>query len=141
MRLPRSSLFLFPKRIVDTTIGSGEGEFRMYHRILNFEAMTQVKKKKNEEVYQYYDIEQEGVTRYLVMSQKQMLLLAIYYMYETMYLVVKKTFGTMHYPPAVRVLMYQEHVMAPDLSLWVDHVRFYDLPVSRGQSDIEYHRK
>ena len=75
------------------------------------------------------------------MSQKQMLLLTIYYMDETMYLCVKKTFGTMHYTPTVRVLMYQELTMVRDLSLWVDRVRFYDLPVSRGQSDIEYHRK
>lgn len=110
------------KRVVE----NGEGEFRQYQRIFGFREMSEAKERGNEEVYQYYDIVQEGRTRYVAISQKQMLLLALYYMRETMYLGTSQTFGTMKYMSDIRVLMQRERVMASDLPQRLARVRFYD---------------
>ena len=110
------------KRVVDAE----EGEFRIYQRILEFHEMVEAKEQGNEEVYQYYDIAQEGRTRFVSISQKQMLLIALYYMRETMYLGTSKTFGTMRYIPDIRAIMQKERESARDLSQRLVRARFYD---------------
>jgi hypothetical protein len=114
------------KRVVDATVGSGEGEFRVYKRILDFREMAEAKEQSLEEVYQSYDIAQQGRTRHVAVSQKHMLLIALYFLRETMYLGTSKTFGTMRYIPDIRDIMQEERVMARDLSQRLVRARFYD---------------
>jgi hypothetical protein len=82
--------------------------------------------EQNEEVYQLYDLASVESARYVSISQKQMLLLALYYLCETMYLGVQATFGTMKYIDDVRVSMRQERQMARDFSVSLGRSKFYD---------------
>jgi hypothetical protein len=128
-RLPHAE-YEITRRVIDALVESGEGEFRIYRRILGFEEMALAKRRGNEEVFQYYDIKDEG-TRFVAISQKQMLLLALYFMRETMYDGAKRTFGTMRYVQDVRVLMQKERAAAVDLSLRVGRAKLYDVVVKK----------
>jgi hypothetical protein len=116
------------RRIIDA--GSGEGEFRIYNRIFGFEEMALARWLKNEEVYQYYDIDKQG-TRFVAISQKQMLLLALYYLRETMFLGTSRRFGSMRYIADVREFMQKERAAALDLPLRVGRAKLYDNVVKK----------
>ena len=119
----------FPSRIVDGTVS---GEYRMYRRIHNFKEMREAQQRLNEEVYEHYDIALEtSATKHVAISQKQMLLLALYRMREVMYLGVSQKFGTMRYIPAVRAHMQRERAMAQDFAARVKVVQEYDAIVKR----------
>jgi len=106
-------------------VDEGDGEFRVHQRIIEFREMVEAKQQSKEEVYQSYDIAQQG-TRLVAISQKRMLLLALYYLRETMFLGTSKTFGTMRYIPDIRDIMQRERTMARDLSQRLARARFYD---------------
>jgi hypothetical protein len=109
------------RRVVE----AGEGEFRLYQRILEFREMAEAREQGNLEAYEHFDV-LPASARAVSVSQKHMLLLALYYLRDTMYLGTSKTFGTMRYLPDVRSVMLQERAMARDLSLRVSRARFYD---------------
>ena len=92
--------------------------------------MALAKKRGNEEVYQCYDIKGQE-TRFVAISEKQMLLLALYFRRETMYDGAKRTFGTMLYVQDVRVLMQKERAAALDLSLHVGRDKLDDVVVKK----------
>ncbi len=121
------------RRIIDALVGSGEGEFRIYRRIFGFEEMALARAKANREVYEYYDIaEPSGASaRFVAISQKQMLLLALYYLRQTMYDGLAHTFGTMRFVADVRVLMQTERVAARGLARRVADARLYDSVVNK----------
>ena len=117
----------FPSRIIDNSVS---GEYRMYRRIRSFKEMAAAQGEMNEEVYEYYDIFNEtSATKHVAISQKQMLLLALYRMREVMYLGVSQRFGTMRYIPAVRAHMQRERVMAQDFAARVNLAKEYDIKV------------
>jgi hypothetical protein len=118
------------RRVIDALVGSGEGEFRIYRKIFGFQEMALARGLRNDEVYEYYDIKDQG-TRYVAISQKQMLLIALYFMRETMYDGAKRTFGTMRYVEDVRVLMQKERASVLDLSLRVGRAKLYDVVVKK----------
>jgi len=82
--------YQIPKRVVDTS-GLGEGEFRIFKKISGLEEMRESVEAQHEEVYQLYEIAEsaQASSSYVTISQQQMLLLALYYLRETMYLGVK----------------------------------------------------
>jgi hypothetical protein len=123
-RLGRAE-YQIPKRVLDNN-ELGEGEFRVFRRISGLEEMREAVGEQNEEVYQLYDLASVESARYVSISQKQMLLLALYYLRETMYLGVKATFGTMKYIDDVRVSMRKERQMARDFSVSLGRSKFYD---------------
>jgi len=117
------------KRIVELTdTGAAEGEFRFYHHILGFPEMAQAQEEQNEEAYQYYTItdKDKDSTTHVAISQKQMLLLALYYLRQTMYFGVSQRFGTMRYAPDIRNFMLRDRAMAQDLSVRLDRAKLYD---------------
>jgi len=108
-----------PRPVVD-----GEGEFRIYNKIFNFQEMQRAKELRNEEVYQSYYAKEDGAS--VAISQKQMLLLALYYMRETMFLGTTATFGTMRFVPDVRERMQAELAAAQALPANLARTKFYD---------------
>jgi hypothetical protein len=119
--------YAIPKRIVETIpTGAAEGEFRIYRRILAFEEMRLAQQQQKEEVYQHYYIAGEDGNNHVAISQKQMLLLALYRVREIMYLGVAARFGTMRYLPEIRSLMQRDRTMSRDLSVRLGRTRLYD---------------
>ncbi len=75
-------------RFYDHVVKLQKGEFRIFKKISGLEEMREAVEVHHEEVYQLYDVAggEQGRSSYVAREQQQMLLFALYYVRETMYL-------------------------------------------------------
>ena len=110
------------------------GEFCTYKKILNIpefhSAYMSDKVHISNEIYEKYVI--NGTASTAAISQKQMLLLIIYYIREVMYLGASSKFGTMRYNSDVRRFMQSDLHLARTLASRLNEVRAYDYTLKQN---------
>ena len=122
------------KEIFECTLTQSTGEFCIYKKIINMQefhmAIYGDDKRTSNEIFVRYDIEGGGST--VAISQKQMLLLALYYLREVMYLGSSAKFGTMRYNADVRRFMQGDLQIARTLASRLNDVRAYDFILKKN---------
>jgi hypothetical protein len=103
------------------------GEFCIYKKILHTQEFSLAylgdDKYISNEISAYYDIEGNST---VAISQKQMLLLVLYFVREVMYVGSSSKFGTMRYNTDVRRFMQGDLQIARTLASRLNEVRAYD---------------
>jgi hypothetical protein len=110
------------------------GEFCMYAKILKiheFElAYARGENVISNEIREWYNIDNRDST--VAISQKQMLLLCLYYLREIMYLGTFSKFGTLKYNADVRLFMQGDLGIAKKLASRLDEVKAYNFILKKN---------